>query len=56
MEQKNVSTSSTIMNPIQVPNEGGDPVNILGIPMLIRIPGRDIAATAGHPVCAEDRE
>ena len=29
------------MNPIQVPNDGGKAVNILGIPMLIRIHGRD---------------
>jgi len=29
------------MNPIQVPKEGGRSVNILGIPMLIRIHGRD---------------
>jgi quercetin dioxygenase-like cupin family protein len=29
------------MNPIQVPLNGGKSVNILGIPMLIRIHGRD---------------
>ena len=29
------------MNPIQVPNGGGKSINILGIPMLIRIHGRD---------------
>ena len=29
------------MNPIQIPNDGGRQVNILGIPMLIRIHGRD---------------
>jgi quercetin dioxygenase-like cupin family protein len=29
------------MKPIQVPSGGGKPVNILGIPMLIRIHGRD---------------
>ena len=29
------------MNPIQVPNDGGKQVNILGIPMRIRIHGRD---------------
>lgn len=29
------------MNPIQVPITGGKQVNILGIPMLIRIHGRD---------------
>jgi quercetin dioxygenase-like cupin family protein len=34
-----------IMNPIQVPNDGGKSVNILGIPMLIRIHGRDTGGT-----------
>lgn len=29
------------MKPVQVPSGGGKPVNILGIPMLIRIHGRD---------------
>ena len=29
------------MNPIQVPNNGGKSVNILGIPMVIRVHGRD---------------
>ncbi len=29
------------VNPIQVPNDGGQSVNILGIPMFIRIHGRD---------------
>ena len=29
------------MNPIQIPNGGGKRVNILGIPMLIRIQGHD---------------
>lgn len=29
------------MNPIQVPRNGGQPVNILGISMLIRLHGRD---------------
>jgi len=29
------------MNPIQVPNGGGKSVNILGIPLTIRIHGRD---------------
>jgi hypothetical protein len=28
-------------NPIQVPNDGGRKVNVLGIPMVIRIHGRD---------------
>src|SRR5215467_3164198 len=31
----------TFMQPIQVPNDGGKKVNILGIPMTIRIHGRD---------------
>ena len=29
------------MNPIQVPNDGGTKANVLGIPMAIRIHGRD---------------
>ncbi|HTY89113.1 MAG TPA: cupin domain-containing protein [Candidatus Acidoferrum sp.] len=29
------------MNPVEVPNNGGKKVNILGIPMLIRVHGRD---------------
>ena len=29
------------MNPIQVPDNGGKSVNILGIPMFIRVQGRD---------------
>src|SRR6266536_3396061 len=29
------------MNPIQISNDGGKQVNILGIPMLIRVHGRD---------------
>ena len=29
------------MNPIHIPNDGGKRVNILGIPMVIRIHGRD---------------
>lgn len=33
------------MNPISVPVNGGQPVNILGIPMLIRIHGRDTKGT-----------
>jgi len=42
------------MNPIQVPNDGGKQVNILGIPMVIRIHGRDtggvISAVESHDV------
>ena len=33
------------MNPIQVPKDGGKAVNILGIPMLIRVQGRDTNGT-----------
>ena len=33
------------MNPIQVPNGGGKAVNILGIPMVIRVHGRDTGGT-----------
>ena len=29
------------MNPIHVPHDGGKAVNILGIPMVIRVHGRD---------------
>jgi len=29
------------MNPIQIPSEGGKQINVLGIPMVIRIHGRD---------------
>ena len=29
------------LNPIQVSHDGGNKVNILGIPMVIRIHGRD---------------
>jgi mannose-6-phosphate isomerase-like protein (cupin superfamily) len=42
------------MNPIQVPNDGGQTVNVLGIPMVIRIHGRDtdgvISAVESHDV------
>ena len=42
------------MNPIQIPNDGGKQVNILGIPMLIRIHGRDtdgtLSAVESHDV------
>ncbi len=31
------------MKPIQIPNEGGKQVNILGIPMVIRTHGRVVA-------------
>ena len=33
------------MNPIQVPVDGGKKVNILGIPMVIRVHGRDTGGT-----------
>jgi quercetin dioxygenase-like cupin family protein len=42
------------MNPIQIPKDGGQPVNILGIPMLIRLRGRDtggvLSAVESHDV------
>jgi len=38
------STIST-MNPIQIPSEGGKQINVLGIPMVIRIHGRDTNST-----------
>ena len=42
------------MNPIQIPDNGGKQVNILGIPMLIRIHGRDtdgtLSAVESHDV------
>lgn len=42
------------MNPMQIPADGGQPVSILGIPMLIRIHGRDtagvISAVESHDV------
>ena len=33
------------MSPIQVPNDGGQKINVLGIPMVIRIHGRDTNGT-----------
>ncbi|HEX5398681.1 MAG TPA: cupin domain-containing protein [Verrucomicrobiae bacterium] len=41
------------MNPIQIPADGGKAVNILGIPMLIRIHGRD---TGGVVSVVESRD
>jgi quercetin dioxygenase-like cupin family protein len=41
------------MKPIQVPYDGGKSVNILGIPMLIRIHGRD---TGGVVSAVESRD
>ena len=42
------------MNPIQIPADGGKKVNILGIPMVIRIRGRDtggvVSAVESHDV------
>ena len=42
------------MNPIQIPSDGGKKVNILGIPMVIRIHGRDtsgvVSAVESHDV------
>lgn len=41
------------MNPIQISDDGGQQVNILGIPMLIRIHGRD---TGGAVSVVESRD
>jgi mannose-6-phosphate isomerase-like protein (cupin superfamily) len=42
------------MNPIQIPSDGGTQVNVLGIPMFIRIHGRDtggaVAVVESHDV------
>src|ERR1700752_2979504 len=42
------------MNPIHVPSDGGKKVNILGIPMVIRLHGRDtggvVSAVESHDV------
>jgi Uncharacterized conserved protein, contains double-stranded beta-helix domain len=42
------------MNPIQIPSEGGKQVTVLGIPMVIRIHGRDtggaVAVVESHDV------
>ena len=42
------------MNPIQIPNDGGTQVNILGIPMVIRMHGHDtngiVAVVESHDV------
>ena len=42
------------MNPIQIPHDGGKKLNVLGIPMVIRIHGRDtggvVSAVESHDV------
>ena len=42
------------MNPIQIPADGGRPLNVLGIPMFIRVHGRDtggiVAVVESHDV------
>src|SRR5262245_55752766 len=42
------------MDPIQVPHDGGKKVNVLGIPMVIRVHGRDtagvVSAVESHDV------
>ena len=40
---RNIAADS--MNPVQVPKDGGKAVNILGIPMVIRVHGRDTNGT-----------
>jgi quercetin dioxygenase-like cupin family protein len=48
------TSAANLMNPIQVPNDGGRQVNVLGIPMRIRIHGRDtggiVSAVESHDV------
>ena len=41
LQNVNEAANSPFMNPILVPCDGGNKVNILGIPMIIRIHGRD---------------
>jgi quercetin dioxygenase-like cupin family protein len=41
------------MSPIQIPSEGGKQINVLGIPMVIRIHGRD---TDGAVAVVESRD
>ena len=36
-----INNEPSLMNPIQIPNDGGQQVNVLGIPIFIRIHGRD---------------
>src|SRR5947208_9196556 len=42
------------MKPIQIPSDGGKKINVLGIPMVIRIHGRDtggvVSAVESHDV------
>ena len=42
------------MNPIHIPSDGGTKINVLGIPMVIRIHGRDtggvVSAVESHDV------
>src|SRR5213078_884476 len=48
----NQNNSASYVNPIQVPHNGGQKVKILGIPMVIRIHGRDtggvVSAVESH--------
>jgi hypothetical protein len=39
------------MNPIQVPNDGGRKVNVLGIPLIIRIHGCDTNGVLSVVAC-----
>jgi mannose-6-phosphate isomerase-like protein (cupin superfamily) len=37
--------SGNAVNPIQIPSDGGEKINVLGIPMVIRLHGRDTGGT-----------
>jgi len=54
LRKTNKTTINSIMNPISISSDGGRKVNILGIPMLIRIHGRDtggvVSAVESHDV------
>jgi quercetin dioxygenase-like cupin family protein len=39
--KKKITDSSTFMNPFQVPKDGGKQVNVLGIPIFIRLHGHE---------------
>jgi len=43
--EKKITTGSNVMNPVQVPDNGGKRVNVPGIPMIIRMHGRDTKGT-----------
>jgi mannose-6-phosphate isomerase-like protein (cupin superfamily) len=51
---RKLNIAGNSVNPIQIPSDGGKKVNILGIPMVIRIHGRDtggvVSAVESHDV------